>query len=404
MPLQHSPVRKSKFTLGTFHATQPMRDLVNKVLDSGRLSYGPLCSEFERRFAHMHERGFGVLSNSGTSSLQVSLQALKEAHGWADGDEVIIPALTFVATANVVYHCRLKPVLVDVDSYYCLNPTLLERAITQRSRCIIPVHAFGQGADMARISAIAGTHGLKIIEDSCEAMFVKTGGAYVGSWGDVGCFSTYVAHIITGGVGGVSITSNADLALHMRSLVNHGIDLTELPSGEAYDPSFLARNFSFSRVGHSFRITELEAALLLPQLDEAAKIIATRQHHAHLITDILSEHDGHIHLPQTRPGNGHSFMVYPIVLREDRKNPLMAFLRERGVECRDMLPLTTQPAYRFKPFLYPAADFINKHGFYIGCHQGLQTEDFEHLASVFEDWFKASANLNKDVIFTESMR
>lgn len=400
-----SPSTRVKFSLGTFKTTPEMRGLINKVLDSGRLSYGPLCAEFETRFAHMHERGFGVLSNSGTSSLQVALQTLKEINGWKDGDEVIVPSLTFVATINVVYHCGLRPILVDVDSYYCINPLLIERAITSKTRCIIPVHPFGQGADMPAISSIANRHNLKIIEDSCEAMFVKTGNAYVGSWGDIGCFSTYVAHLITGGIGGIAITSDADLALYMRSLVNHGIDLSELPAGDSYEPTFLSRNFRFSRIGHSFRITEMEAALLLPQLDTATRNIATRIHHAHLITNILNEHDGHLQLPKTRHGSGHSFMVYPIVLREDFKGPIMQFLRQHGIECRDMLPLTNQPCYNFKPFLYPVADFINQHGFYIGCHQDLDDEAFEHLASVFDDWFKKPVpNLSKDIVFTESMR
>lgn len=395
-----SPVRKTKFTLGTFTATPAMREMINKVLDSGRLSYGPLCSEFEQRFANLHGCAYGVLSNSGTSSLQVALQALKELHGWADGDEVIVPSLTFVATINVVYHCGLKPILVDIDSYYALNPLLIERAITGKTRCIIPVHPFGLPADMKQIKEIADRYNLKIIEDSCEAMFVRTDGQFVGSWGDVGCFSTYVAHFITGGVGGVGITGNPDLALHMRSLVNHGIDLTELPTGDAYDPSFLGRNFRFSRIGHSYRITEMEAALLLPQLDDSAKMMAKRAFNASRIMNILSEYDGYLQLPKTRPGALHGYMIYPIVLREEPKEPIMAFLRQYGVECRDMLPLTTQPCYKFKSFLYPVADYCNKHGFYIGCHQDLEDEAFDHLAEVFSMWFdNGHADPIKDVNF-----
>lgn len=382
-----APITGIKFSLGTFTATHEMRVLMDKVLDSGRLSYGPLCREFETRFAQMHSCAYGILSNSGTSSLQVSLQALKEIHGWKDGDEVLVPALTFVATVNVVYHCNLRPVLVDVDSYYAMNPYLIERVITSRTRCIIPIHPFGQPADMKAIKEVADRYGLKIIEDSCEAMFVRHDGRSVGSWGDTGCFSTYVAHLITGGVGGISTTSDPDLALHIRSLVNHGIDLAELPTGESYEPSFLGRNFTFSRVGHSYRITEMEAALLLPQLDTASTMLATRVHNAARLLNILSEYDGHVQLPKTRPNSGNSWMVYPIVMREDSKVPIMSFLRQHGIECRDMLPLTNQPCYRFKQFLYPVADFINKHGFYIGCHQQLTDGAFEHIARVFEMWF-----------------
>lgn len=377
-------------TLGTFSATPEMRVLVNQVLDTGRLSYGPLSKQFEQEFARVHGSTFGILSNSGTSSLQVALQAMKELYDWADGDEVIIPALTFVATANIVYHCRMTPVLVDVDPlYYALDPNKIQDALTPRTRCIIPVHPFGQPADMPLIVALAQWHGLKIIEDSCEAMFVRMGehGKYVGSWGDVGCFSMYVAHIITGGIGGIGITDDPELAAKMRSLVNHGIDLAQLPNGEPYDPSFLARNFVFSSVGHSFRVTELEAALLLPQLAQGKDIVATRRAVANAITLKLLPYKTWIQLPQTRPWSEHSWMVYPIVLRRDSKEGLMTRLRENGIECRDMLPLTTQPCYNFNPADYSVANNINQRGFYIGCHQGLQKAHIDHIEEVFYQWF-----------------
>lgn len=377
------------FTLGTFRATEPMRRLLDQVLDSGRLSYGPLSREFETRFAQMHGREYGVLSNSGTSSLQVALQALKEMHNWQDGDEVIVPALTFVATVNVVYHCRLTPVLVDVEpDYYAIDPSRIEAAITPRTRCIMPVHPFGQGADMQAIDLILDRYRLKCIEDSCEAMFVEAGGLHVGSWGDVGCFSTYVAHLITGGVGGIGITGNPDLSRAMRSLVNHGIALDQMPSGNDYEPSFLARDFTFRSVGHSFRITEMEAALLLPQLDSAAEIIAKRQANAARITEILRPHEGHIQLPQVRPGSEHSWMVFVLRLKRGDKHPIMQYLRRNGVEARDALPLTTQPCYSFDPSDYPVAAQMNDRAFYIGCHQNLTDEDFCHLDRVFADWFR----------------
>lgn len=381
-----------KVTLGDFTATPQMRILIAQVLDTGRLSYGPLSKRFEQEFAAYHNCAHGVLSNSGTSSLQVALQALKEINGWLDGDEVLVPALTFVATVNVVLHCRLTPVLVDVDrTWYAINPARIEAAVTPRTRCIMPVHPFGLAANMPAIMRIARLCNLKIIEDSCEAMGVDAGGQIVGSWGDVGCFSTYVAHFITGGVGGIGITNDPELASVMRSLVNHGIDLDELPSGQAYDPSWLGRNFCFSRIGHSFRVTEMEAALLLPQLATLPEMIVTRQIIAGLITERLQRHADHLILPTTPPGWEHSYMVYPIVLRQERKAAVMRTLRKNGIECRDMLPLTNQPCYAFSPgfnpFDYPVAQHINQHGFYIGCHQGLTIDHINHLDEVFADIF-----------------
>lgn len=376
------------YTLGTFRATPEMRALVDQVLESGRLSYGPLCRSFEREFAKAHGAEFGVLSNSGTSSLHVALQAMKELYGWADGDEVLVPAITFVATLNVVYHCRLTPVLVDVDPvYYAMNPELAKAAVTNRTRCILPVHPFGQGADMPALMDVAQWKGLKVLEDSCEAMGVKVGGRYVGSWGNVGCFSTYVAHIITGGIGGIGITDNPELAAKMRSLVNHGIELAELPTGESYDPSFLARNFTFGSIGHSFRVTELEAALLLPQLDRLEEIVRARRGVAAAITAMLSPFRDRVQLPMVREFGQHAFMVYPLVLLNSEKHEFMKFLRGHQIECRDMLPLTTQPCYDFDPSLYPVANNINRRGLYIGSHQEVSWGDVNRLENAFQIWF-----------------
>lgn len=189
------------------------------------------------------------------------------------------------------------------------------------------------------------------------------------------------------GVGGIATTNNLDLAHRMRSLVNHGIDLTELPVGREYEPSFLSRNFRFSSIGHSFRVTELEAALLLPQLDGIADNIIQRIVNAEKITRILSPYEEVIQLPKTRSDSSHAFMVFPIALHADSKTGLMAHLRKNSVEARDALPLTNQPCYDFDEADYPVAAWMNRSGFYIGTHPGLTDEDFDHLQTVVDQWF-----------------
>lgn len=377
----------NKVTLGTFRATPRMRELVNQVLDSGRLSYGPLSGEFESRFALQHESKYAILSNSGTSALQVALQAMKELYGWEDGDEVLVPALTFVATVNVVLHCRMKPILVDVNPLdYAIEPGKIENHITERTRCIIPVHPFGQPANMWEIKKIADFYKLKILEDSCECMFVSTSGRSVGSWGDAAAFSTYVAHLITTGVGGITTTSDEELSLRIRSLVNHGIDVSELPSSSHYDPSHLGRIFNFTSIGHSFRVSELEAALGIPQLEEWWINIERRQENAAYLTSRLCNYSGYFQLHCIRPGADHAFMVYPIVMWKEEKQGIMSYLKEHGIECRDMLPLTTQPCYTFNPEEYPVSDWINKHGFYVGCHQHLGKSEMSYLVETLIDY------------------
>lgn len=375
-------------TLGTFHTTDAIRQAVNTVLDSGRLSYGPVTRRYEERFANMHGCDYGVASNSGTSSLVVALQALKEAHGWADGDEVILPALTFVASANAVLHNRLTPVLVDVDAAtYNINPWNIEDAITKRTRCIMPVHLFGQPANMTTISRIARKHTLRIVEDSCETMLATWDGKPAGAWGDVACFSTYTAHLLVTGVGGMATTNDINLARLMRSLVNHGIDLTELPNGEQYDPSFLARKFRFTRVGHSFRVTEIEAAIGLAQLNDLPDMIRKRRNNAHYLTMLLQPLKSRLMIPGTRKEATHSWMVFPIVLNDGSKWPVMEHLQAHGIECREMMPLTNQPCYQFNERAYPVAAHINRCGFYLPCHQDLTVEQLDYMAETLIGWF-----------------
>jgi dTDP-4-amino-4,6-dideoxygalactose transaminase len=378
----------NQISVGTFRATSRARRLIDEVLDSGRISYGPKSRQFEQEFAGLHDCAHGALSNSGTSSLLVAIQALAELDGWKPGDEIIVPALTFVATVNVVIHAGFTPVLVDVEpDTYGIDVSKIAGAITDRTRAIIAVHLFGQPCDMAGVLTIAQMHDLRIIEDSCETVGATLHGAPVGSWGDVGCFSLYVAHHLVAGVGGVSTTNNPELATIMRSLVNHGIDTTELPRGGEYDPTWLGRKFTFVRVGHSFRVTELEAALALAALEEWPTQLAKRQRRAHWLTALLQDCPW-LQLPVIRPGATHSWMMYPIVMRYESKHGIRAHLERCNIETRDMVPLVSQPAYRglWNPDDYPVARNIDERGFYIGCHQDLTVADLDDIAEAFNHY------------------
>jgi perosamine synthetase len=376
--------------VGTFTATDRMRELVKQVLDSGRLSYGDMCRKFEHDFAALHDSRYGVLSNSGTSSLQVAVQALKEEYGWQDGDEVIVPAVTFVASVNVILHNNLKPVLVDVDPiYYELDADRIERALTDRTRAVMPVHVFGQSCDMTSIRDIADSHDLMIIEDSCECMFVKHNGVAAGAWGDVGCFSTYVAHLLTTGVGGLGITNDPDIAAKMRSLVNHGRDGIYFDK-DADHSEVIAKRFSFDSIGHSYRITELEAALGLAQLEGWREMIAKRQMNAQYLATNLWQYRDYIQLPAVRPETEHAWMMFPIVLRDEPKQAICEELEANGIETREMLPLTRQPCYEemWNADRYPVADWINRCGFYVGCHQDLNENDLTQIVDSIGKYFR----------------
>lgn len=388
-----------KVTVGNLNISSKAKRYVNQVLDSNRLSYGYFTRRFEKLFASMHKVPYAIASNSGTSALHVALAALKELYKWKDNDEVIVPATTFVATVNIILHNKLKPVFVDIDPlYYEMDPEAIVKKITKRTKAIIPVHLFGQPADMGPIMKIAKSYKLKVIEDSAETMFAKYKGKFVGSFGDVGCFSTYIAHLLTTGVGGFNTVKDPELNRVIRSLINHGRDPAYLSIdddnvGKKKLNSIIWKRFSFVRLGHSFRITEFESALGVAQLeDELKKNILKRRKNARILTKMLDDLNDIMQLPLVRKGNEHSFMMYPIVLRRSNKRKLVEYLEISGIETRELFPLINQPVYKkildLNPKKYPISKWLMNSGFYIGCHQDLKKDDLGSVSSRIHKFFK----------------
>ncbi|MBN2382957.1 DegT/DnrJ/EryC1/StrS family aminotransferase [bacterium] len=392
--------------VGTFKISERARRYINEVLTSERLSYGPYTREFESRFAAFHDCKFAVMTASGTCALFLALAALKKKYGWHDGDEVLVPACTFIATSNIVLQLQMKPVFIDVDPiYYEMDPDKIEPAITDRTRCVIPVHVFGHPCDMDRIMSIAHTYNLRIIEDSCETMFTRLNGKSVGSFGDIGCFSTYIAHILATGVGGLCTTNEPDLAITIRSLMNHGRDSIYLNIDDDKNKSpeelqiIIKRRFSFVQMGYSLRVTELEGALGLAELEEHEDMMRKRWQNGQYFIKNLEPLTEYIQLPSIRPGAGHAFMMFPIMLRHEPKEELVNYLEANGIETRDMLPLTNQPFYRETLALceddFPVAKWINHNGFYIACHQGLSELEKQYMVTVMTDYFRRKHMYNE---------
>lgn len=371
---------------------------LNQVIQSNRLSSGPLTERFEALFAREHGCRFAIFCNSGTSALQMALAALKEVHRWKDGDEVLVPAVTFVATSNAVLHNNLVPVFVDVEpETYNMDPDRIEEKIGDRTRAVVPVHLFGLPAQMDRILDIAGRRGLRVVEDSCETMFASFRGQKVGSFGAIGCFSTYAAHLIVTGVGGFATTNDPALAVILKSLMNHGRDSIYLridddqgvPAERLLE--IVQRRFHFERVGFSYRATELEAAIGLAQLEQKDDMLRQRRLRADYLTRQLRNLEEFLQLPHTPSDRDHVFMMYPIVCRTGEKAALVNHLEVNGVETRNMLPLLTQPVYRSRfgdlEDEYPVAKWINRNGFYIGCHQYLTFDELEYVVGLFYQFF-----------------
>jgi perosamine synthetase len=395
-----TPKVARRIGIGTADITPEDRLRVDAVLQSGRLSAGPMTAEFESRFANLHDRRFASMCNSGTGALQLALQALKERRGWPTGAEVIVPAMTFVATINVVLFNGLQPVLVDIDPVtFTIDPVRFEEAITPRTVAVIPVHLFGQPAEMTRVMEIATRHGLSVVEDSAEAVAVRHRGRPVGSFGDFGCFSTYMAHLVTTGVGGLAITDDEENAVRFRSLMNHGRNprYIRIDDDQGLTDEELVRvvwsRYDFHSLGQSYRATEMEAALGIGQLDRLSTILEQRRAVARQLTTALS--DERLQLPVVAHGNEHAFMMYPIVCRDEgTRDQLVVALERAGVETRFLLPVLGQACYQgrleFPVGSFPATERATSQGFYVGSHQGMSADDVDYISNVVRAALDAS--------------
>jgi len=395
-------MNKQNLGVGCLELNSQARKNVNMVLRSERLSYGPFLKKFEKNFCSGHQVNFGIAVNSGTSALRIAVACLKEAERWSEGDEIIVPAVTFVATSNVIYDHGLKPVFVDVDSRtYNIDPLKIEERINKRTKAIMVVHLFGQPAEMNPIMALAEKYKLKVIEDSCETMFVKYKGKSVGSFGDIACFSTYVAHLIVTGVGGIVVTNKKKYAEILRSLANHGRDGIYISIDDEKGKKgkklreIISRRFRFIRPGYSFRLTEFEGAVGCAQIENAHEILSRRKENAFYLTQKLKCLEKYLQLPWHPKYSGHAFMMYPIVLKNSgviRKTDLVNYLERNGIETRDMLPLINQPfvkkMFKIRTKDYPVADWINKCGFYVGCHQKMRKSELDYIIKIFYKFFR----------------
>ena len=352
---------------------------VASAMSADRLTAGRWTREFEDRFARLHGREFACFVNSGTDALRVGLAAMKEAHGWRDGSVVAVPAVTFVATLNVVLQCGLKPYLVDIEmEHFGMNPLL----IPGDAVCAIPAHLFGHVSPTMRV--LAGL-GIPVLADSCETL-----GMPGCADGDVSAFSTYAAHILSTGVGGLATTNNPQLAGLIRSYANHG--RSGIYTGiddELGRVEVIEARFHFERSGYSSRATELEAAIGCAELDMLNDNLVRRCQNAVALSSGLA---GLLTLPSWREWES-SWMMYPLLAasRADRDR-LVQHLEANGVETRPLLPLTNQPYVRTMfgrdlDRLLPVAHRVNETGFYVGCHQHLTLDDMDYMVDVFKSFY-----------------
>ncbi len=305
--------------------------VVAEVVRSGRLALGSQTEEFERRIAEYVGVKYAVAVSSGTTALHLIVRAL----GIGPGHEVLVPSFTFAASANVVLYEGATPVFVDVEpDTYNLDPSDLEHRITRRTKAIMAVDVFGHPAEWDDIARIAAKNGLKVIDDSCEAIGAEYRGRKLGPFGDAAAFAFYPNKQITTGEGGIIVTDSDELARLCRSLRNQG-------RGE------MGSWLEHERLGYNYRMTEMSAALGVSQMRRIEDLLAKRARVAAMYTERLAGLDW-VRTPVVQPHVRMSWFVYVVTLAGGlHRDSVMASLAEQGIPSRGYFaPVHLQPYVR----------------------------------------------------------
>ena len=371
-----------RITFGHIEIGKTARHFLNEALDRNWVSEGPNVKRFEEEFARKFGYPHAVAASSGTDAGIVAMAALRD-QGAQPGDEVITPALAFVATANCILAAGLKPKFVDVElGTLNIDPTLIEAAITPRTRAIQVVHTMGKPCRMEEILRIARKHRLTVIEDACEAHGATLNGKVVGSFGDMGLFSFYAAHMICSGEGGMISAQDAEWADLCRSIRSHG-----RRGGQLY--------FHFDRIGFNSKMNDLEAAIGLEGLENFDNTFRVRRKYLARLWDLLEPLEDRMILYRDGPGEITCPHAFPLVLRDPKQpvDDLYRYLEERGIQCKTLfgsLPVQ-HGAFRFLGYRegsFPVAERIGTTGLHFGVHQYLTEEDIEYAAESVRAYFR----------------
>lgn len=341
---------------------------VYDVVKSGWVSSkGKEIERFEKNLASYVGKKFGVSTSNGTTALHLALAAL----GIGPGDEVIVPDFTFVSPVNAAIYQGARPVLVDAEtSTWGMNPDLIEKKITRRTRAIIVAHIYGNPARIKETAEIAEKHGIPLIEDCAESLGAIYDQRKVGTWGSISCFSFYGNKVITTGEGGMCITDDDELREKMKILRDHGMR-----------PE---KRYWHEVVGYNYRMTNIQATLGLVQLRKLDDILSKKrnlaQEYISMLEDKLSV--------QVDPPNGRSIYWLFSVLAKDKseRSKIMRQLRNAMIETRPFFfPVHTMPPYQqfFKDGNeFPVSNDISKRGLNLPSFPGLTTAEIKHICKI----------------------
>jgi len=338
---------------------------VEDCIDSTWISSnGKYIAEFETSFAAFNCSKHALSCCNGTVTLHLALLAM----GIKEGDEVIVPTLTYIATANAVRYCNATPVFADcLPDTWNIDPEDIEKKITEKTKCIIPVHLYGNPCNMDAIMDIAKRHNLYVLEDAAESHGATFNGKKVGSIGDIGTFSFFGNKIITTGEGGMITTDNDEFAEIMRSL-----------KGQGMDPD---RRYWFNRIGYNYRMTNVEAAIGLAQLENIDRHLAERKRVADLYIKILREHQDCITFQEITSNSKNVWWMFSVLLNKDiDRDKLIKDLYTDGIETRPLFyPMHVMPPYLDENAGCPMSEDIAFRGINLPTHSQLSEEDIVYI-------------------------
>ncbi len=363
---------------GTVSITPQARQWIDQILDSKWVTKGKYVARFEEEFARLFGAKFAVAMSSGTDADSLALATLYD-FGAVRGDEIIVPALSFIATGNAVFQSGFEPVFVDVKRETLnIDPSKIEKAVTSKTKAIMPVHLMGKPADMDPIKVIAQRHKLFIIEDAAEAHGAEYKGRKIGTLGDMAAFSLYAAHIITTIEGGVVLTDNPAMAEALRSLRNHG----------------MVEKFVFQRIGFSAKMNEIEAAVGLGNIEIFRTILERRRRNMRYLIEQFKAFEEFFFSIQEESHEKLGPHAFPITLREGvpfTKDEFVDFIEEAGIDSRNLFySIPTQcPGYAFLGYQlgdFPNAEYFGNNGCHIGVHQDLEIGDLDYVIGVVREF------------------
>ena len=341
------------------------------AVESGWISSaGEYVGRFEQAFADRTGVPYAATCSNGTVALHLALLAL----GIGPGDEVIVPTLTYVATANAVVYCGATPVFVDSESDTMnLDPAAVARSITTKTKAVIAVHLYGHPADMDALHEICEPKGIRVVEDAAEALGAEIGGRVVGSIGAIATFSFFGNKIITTGEGGMVTTADPELDAAVR-----------LYKGQGQDPK---RRYWFPVVGYNYRMTNVAAAIGVGQMESFDQHVRDRQwvsdHYDRLFASLVD----HLQLPVSRPGFTNVRWLYTVVLGDGigpSRDEVMQRLADDGIESRPVFyPMHHMPPYRNAALHAPVAERLSANGISLPTHGHLSLEDLEYVTERF---------------------